>query len=262
MSLQQLAALVTLTVLWSATALADAKTPPPQEKIAATVNGAQIPESRIERYMASDRLPENIRARVRKRVLDKLIAEELLKQILVQQTEEPPKAETENRMKMVRAQVESGTRGTLENHLASQDMTMDDLQEQIAVSVRFERWANKLISKEQVAEYFEEHQEEFDLVRASHVLLAFKKEMSGEDKKQLRAKIDDIRKQAANGADFAQLAATHSDCPSKSRGGDLGLFARGMKVPRLELKAFTLRKGQVSNVLETQYGFHVILRTK
>lgn len=105
-------------------------------------------------------------------------------------------------------------------------------------------------------------------IRASHILVAYTDggvEPQEERKKsQAKQLAKELRKKARRkNADFAALAKEHSDdLKTAEKGGDLGLFARGMKVPRLELKAFTLRKGQVSNVLETQYGFHVILRTK
>lgn len=62
------------------------------------------------------------------------------------------------------------------------------------------------------------------------------------------------------GADFEALARKHSDCASSSRGGDLGLFGRGEMVPAFDQVAFALSMDAISDVVETEFGFHIIYR--
>lgn len=86
-------------------------------------------------------------------------------------------------------------------------------------------------------------------IRASHILVK-----SEEEAKKL---LEEIK----NGADFAKLASEHSMCPSGRDGGDLRFFGRGMMVKPFEDAAFALKKGEVSEPVETQFGWHLIKLT-
>jgi peptidyl-prolyl cis-trans isomerase C len=95
-------------------------------------------------------------------------------------------------------------------------------------------------------------------VRASHILLGVDAKASAEDKKKAREKAEKLRKDLAGGADFAALAKENSTCPSSQQGGDLGFFGKGQMVPAFEQAAFALKPGEVSDVVETQFGYHII----
>jgi peptidyl-prolyl cis-trans isomerase C len=86
-------------------------------------------------------------------------------------------------------------------------------------------------------------------VRASHILVKTLDEAN------------QLKEQINNGADFAALASQHSGCPSKQNGGDLGLFGRGQMVKPFEDAAFDTPVGQVSEAVQTQFGYHLIKRT-
>ena len=73
-----------------------------------------------------------------------------------------------------------------------------------------------------------------------------------------REKAEAIRKRVAAGEDFATVAKAESKCPSAAKGGDLGYFGKGQMVPAFETAAFSLKPGQISEVVETQFGYHVI----
>jgi parvulin-like peptidyl-prolyl isomerase len=103
-------------------------------------------------------------------------------------------------------------------------------------------------------------------VAASHILLAYKgaerstAERSEEEAKKLA---QEILLKIKNGADFAELAKEHSDCPSgKAKGGSLGDFGRGVMAKKFEETAFNLEVGKISEVVKTPFGYHIIRRDK
>ena len=97
-----------------------------------------------------------------------------------------------------------------------------------------------------------------ETVSASHILIAFKEGDTDETKAEKKAKLTALSKQIADGANFEELAAANSDCPSKEQGGSLGSFPRGQMVPEFETAAFALETGAVSDIVATQFGYHLI----
>jgi peptidyl-prolyl cis-trans isomerase SurA len=103
-------------------------------------------------------------------------------------------------------------------------------------------------------------------VHARHILLMHegsKRKPSSvtRTKEEARKKIEEIAKLLEDGGDFAALAQEHSDCPSgKRKGGDLGTFGRGRMAPPFEEAAFALGENEVSDIVETDFGFHIIQR--
>jgi parvulin-like peptidyl-prolyl isomerase len=95
-------------------------------------------------------------------------------------------------------------------------------------------------------------------VRARHILLTVPADAKPAQRDSVKRRIEQIRAQAAGGADFAQLAQQNSADPSAQQGGDLGWFSRGRMVPAFEQAAFALQPGQISPVVESPFGYHVI----
>ena len=92
-------------------------------------------------------------------------------------------------------------------------------------------------------------------VRASHILL----KTEGKDDAAVKAKAEDVLKQARGGADFAELAKKYSeDEGSAKNGGDLDYFGRGRMVPEFDQTVFAMQPGQISDLVKTQYGYHII----
>ncbi len=114
-----------------------------------------------------------------------------------------------------------------------------------------------------VEKHFKEHAGEYgkaQQVLAQHILVTPKSD-SADDKLAAISQIRDIRKRVEEGADFATEAAAHSDCPSgKQAGGSLGWFSRGMMVKEFDEAVFSLPVNGLSDIIETQFGYHIIYK--
>jgi len=99
-------------------------------------------------------------------------------------------------------------------------------------------------------------------IRASHILKDFKVDSVKTDSVAARKQIEDIQQQLKNGADFAELARKYSDDEgTKANNGDLGFFERRMMIKEFDEAAFNLKKGEVSNIIKTKFGYHLIKLT-
>jgi peptidyl-prolyl cis-trans isomerase D len=114
------------------------------------------------------------------------------------------------------------------------------------------------VTPAEVETYYKDNLQQYqtpEQVRASHILL----KTEGKDAAAVQKQAEEILKQVKSGADFAALAKKHSeDDGSKANGGDLDYFGRGRMVPEFENAAFSMQPGQVSDLVKTQYGFHII----
>ncbi|MCB0282239.1 MAG: peptidylprolyl isomerase [Calditrichae bacterium] len=136
------------------------------------------------------------------------------------------------------------------------------LHEQLLVEkVRQEKFQQVQISRREVEDFYNTYQDSIpklkETVDISHIL----KLVTPSNEAQVEAfqKISDIKKQLDNGADFAELAKKYSDDPaSAKRGGDLGLISRGDFVNEYETAAFALNDGEMSGIVQTQFGYHII----
>ncbi|RJQ83706.1 MAG: hypothetical protein C4519_06380 [Desulfobacteraceae bacterium] len=95
-------------------------------------------------------------------------------------------------------------------------------------------------------------------VHAQHILIKIEKDADEKQKAEARKSLLELKKRIDAGEDFGQIAKSHSQCPSAPKGGDLGFFTRGRMVPAFEKVAFELKPGGVSDLVETQFGYHLI----
>jgi peptidyl-prolyl cis-trans isomerase C len=129
--------------------------------------------------------------------------------------------------------------------------------------------ADKLVTDEEIANYYNDHLNEFEEVRARHILISTQPQPPGPNAKpgeqpkalskdEARKKAEEVLAKARKGEDFAALAKQYSDdSSSKEKGGEY-TFGRGQMVPEFEKAAFSMKPGEISDLVETQFGYHII----
>jgi peptidyl-prolyl cis-trans isomerase D len=122
------------------------------------------------------------------------------------------------------------------------------------------------VTAQQIEQYYQGHQKDFQVpeeVKVRHILIKVPAGPDGKTDPKLDAaakeKAEGLLKQIKGGADFAALAKANSDDPgSKEQGGELGMIQRGVTVPPFEKAAFSLQPGQISDLVKTQFGYHIL----
>ncbi|HKI80120.1 MAG TPA: SurA N-terminal domain-containing protein, partial [Pseudodesulfovibrio sp.] len=130
------------------------------------------------------------------------------------------------------------------------DLSVDDLAKDVKPT------------DEQLHQYYQDHLAEFgteEMRHASHILVAVPNDADAKAVAKAKAKAEDILKKVKAGQDFAELAKKYSDDPgSAKQGGDLGFFTKGDMAPAFSKAVFALKPGQVSGIVRTSFGFHII----
>lgn len=146
---------------------------------------------------------------------------------------------------------EYGGEEALTQILESQGVSLDEIKDNISMNVKIKKLlgSDVEVTDEEIEEFFEENKEDLneeEEVDASHILVETEKEA-----KDIKAKLDD-------GEDFEELAKEYSTDSSKDQGGALGSFGRGEMVAEFDEVAFSLKEGEISDPVESEFGFHII----
>jgi peptidyl-prolyl cis-trans isomerase C len=168
---------------------------------------------------------------------------------------------------MTQIEQQAGGRDQLDQALGQLGMTYDQLQTSVResdlVQVYIETKIDPLINvtSEELEKFYNDNPEMFqqpEQVHARHILMKAAADAPEVEKASAQAKAAAARKRAADGEDFAALATEVSEGPSAPQGGDLGFFSRQQMVAPFADAAFALEAGQISEVVETRFGYHVI----
>jgi len=118
------------------------------------------------------------------------------------------------------------------------------------------------VTEEELRKFYTDHEKNFmepEQARVRHILIRLPQGASEEDTKKARSKAEGLLQRIKKGEDFSKMAEQYSDDPgSKQNGGDIGFFSRGQVVKPFEDAVFSLKPGQTSEVVETQFGYHLI----
>lgn len=242
-----------------------------------TVNGHPIPEDAIEfelrrliQFYAQHMPEEQIRSQLpalRKRAAEQAIGAFLLMDEASKLDIKVSEDEVEAR---VQAMIDEagGERRFLEI-LQKRGTNRVEFTEQMRRGRRVDKLVERVTAdvpdpgEDEIRRHFEEHQEEYsksEQAQAQHILISPRDE-SADAKQEALGRINTLRKRIEEGADFSELAAAHSECPSgREAGGSLGWFGRGAMVPEFDEAVFSMADGDLSQAIETQFGFHLIKR--
>lgn len=249
------------------------------DPVVAKVNGTEIKRSQVDESFIAFKanlaaqgqvIPEAQRKELEARLLDRLVVSQLL---LGRATDADKTKGNELAGKVFndykkRAISEEAFKAQIKTLGLSLDQFKSRVTEQSICEQVLDREvrAKVAISEEQARKFYDENPDQFqqvEKVRASHIVILTQElrtgqELTGEQKKQKKELAGKILKRARDGEDFAKLAKEFSEDPGSRDNGGEYTFPRGQMVPEFEAAAFSLATNQISDIVTTKYGFHII----
>ena len=258
----------------AAAAPAPAPKPVPEQlpDVVARVNGDAITKADFERALkaiegrAGGPVPVDRRSEIYRGLLDQLVGLRLLSQEVKARKVTIPDAEVDQRIAELAKQFQSEE--VFKQMLAAQQLTIEkfraDQRDDLAINKMLgDALKDKVAATPaQIDEFYKQNPDRFkqgERVRASHILVAVPQNADAATKAKARAKAEGLLKKIKAGGDFAALAKENSEDPGSAiQGGDLGYFQPGQMVGPFNDVAFKLAPGAVSDLVETQFGLHII----
>jgi peptidyl-prolyl cis-trans isomerase SurA len=203
---------------------------------------------------------------VKKKVLEQLINQKLLDQEAIRLKIEVTGKEIDQTVQDVQKR-NAFSRRELLNALKNEGLTMSTYREQIANEIKKVRLIEREISSkinitdEAIKEYYIKNMAKPEIkegVRIQQIFLAVPPEAREERIEEIKNLAKEIFSNLEKGEDFGKLAQQYSQDPSAQAGGDLGFFQKGQLLPILEEAAYRLKEGEVSPLIQSQLGFHII----
>ena len=238
-------------------------------EVLAKVNGEPVRKADFDRVLRNIELsngpiPAERRNEVLRGVLDQLITYTLMTQEAKTRNVTVTDAEVDSRIKQMRG---GGNDAEFKKALDARSMTLEQLRTDARIQLTIEKMMQAQVATLAAAtdaearQFYESNPDKFqqpETVRASHILLRVDPKAAEAARAEARTKIDGLLKRARSGEDFAALAKAHSQDGSAAQGGDLGYFARGAMVPAFSEAAFSLKPGEISDVVTTEFGLHIL----
>jgi parvulin-like peptidyl-prolyl isomerase len=206
--------------------------------------------------------------RLEQQVLDRMVQIQLLVSRATDADKAKGKEVSEKRIEAIKTR--AGSEDALNRNLKSVGMSQEELQknmlEEATAEAVVQHELTVTLADDAIKKYYDDNPAKFEspeMVRASHILLGTRDpktggELSDEQKAAKRKQLEALLKRARDGEDFGKLAKEFSEDPgSKDKGGEY-TFPRGQMVPEFESTAFSLQTNQVSDIVTTSYGYHII----
>jgi peptidyl-prolyl cis-trans isomerase C len=219
--------------------------------------------------MGQGPVPADRRDEFYRRAIDQLVTYSVLKQEVAARNVAVADAEIEANLQEMRKQFP--TEKDFQKALADRGMTLDKLRSDARVDMAINKMMEAEVAGQpeatdaQVREFYDKNPDKFkqdETVRASHILIRVDPKADEATKNKARAKAGDLAKQAKGGADFAKLARENSADGSAAQGGDLNFLSKGQTVAPFDQAVFSMKPGDISDPVETEFGYHVIKVTE
>lgn len=253
----------------------EAKIPKAEGPIA-HIDDEPVPAERfnteIEKIAQSGQFPVQMLGQVKDQIIQKIVDKELIDRSVAESDIEVSDEQLDERVKEIRAEFEransqlEGQMGSLDDLVKQLGITKEEFRESVRESLAIEQLlverGMSYPTEAEIKSFYEENKDAFERpaqVHARHILITV--EADSEEKKwevAHKTALSAYKKATAEGADFAEVAKKYSQGPSASKGGDLGWFGQGRMVPEFEEAVFALEKGEISEPLRTQFGWHVV----
>ena len=218
----------------------------------------------LKGQIPADKL-EHAKAEIRKGLVDEFVMRTLLNKEVAAKKVTASDKEIAAVMEEMKSQLPAGV--TMDELIKKNRIDVAKMRDDIGMNIKINKLIEKAlggkikITDKETTDFYEKNKDKFtkpETVHARHILVSRVPEDTEKTLTDKKAKAEDLRKKLLGGADFADLAAKNSDCPSKQAGGDLGTFARGQMVKPFEDAAFSQEKNAIGPVVETDFGFHII----
>jgi parvulin-like peptidyl-prolyl isomerase len=236
-----------------------------ESDVIATVNGEEILRMSFnKRLNVFRRMNQEVTDAIKMQVVDQLTKKMLLKQFVEKQdvsaSVEDIKAEVE-KIKFFLQNNPSNKDKPLDEILETQGSSVTELEEEVSRALALSKYLESSVTVADKKSYFDANKDAFNGARvmASHVLIDTRNLKTDAELEEAKKKIDNVKTQLDNGADFAEMAKKYSNCPSAENGGDIGFFKRkGSIVEEFAQVAFAMEIGEISEPIKTQFGYHII----
>ncbi len=239
-----------------------------ENDVVAIVNGEKIFRKDFEKMLnVIKRMNQEMTRSVQVQVVNHLAGQVLLKQFVEGQNvdvgDEEVQGELENISLFIRTSNPDYAEKSLDEILQSQGLSISELEKQVRYKLAEGKYLNKVVvvSDEEKRSYFDANVSAFngERVKVSRILIDTRNMKTDAELEKAKQKIKEVKKEIDNGADFAEMAKKHSDCPSAEKGGDIGFIQRkGSLVEEFAKAAFAMEVGEVSDPIKTQFGYHII----
>ncbi len=246
------------------------------DRVVAVVNQEIITFSEVEKMSRSlqveiqteDRLERRERVQeIFRKVLEKLIEEKLIDQEAKKSGVKVTSKEVEGAIEEVKRR-HAVNQENFEKLLAAEGMTLEAFKKEMEKQIlrgKVINWAVKVeptAGEKELRDFYQKHIDRYrvnESYRISHILFPIPKDTSLEQGREIRKRSQKVLERIKGGEDFGEMALRYSEDPSSRKDrGDMGYFKRGELLPALEREALRLQVGEVSGVIRTEFGFHII----